>query len=222
VALARYLSANAWECAHVHDLGLAQADDRIIWRYARANGLTIITKDEDFQALAIRQGSIPPQVVWVRKWQLSKGGAVGGVWQVAAGFARRSGRWGARGRDSMTSSSALSWRLRTHAKRGRDVARLRQTPPKHGPPPSIPERTSRQSRHSGPTLSGIRSSAAWKPLCAATRAHPRSPPCANTPEPATSSCVKPAWRRALSRADRVAYSSSSAWLARPCQSRPGP
>ena len=66
LALARYLSANAWECAHVHDLGLAEADDRIIWQYARANGLTIITKDEDFQALAIRQGSIPPQVVWVR------------------------------------------------------------------------------------------------------------------------------------------------------------
>ena len=29
-------------------------------------GLTIITKDEDFQALANLQRSIPPQVVWVR------------------------------------------------------------------------------------------------------------------------------------------------------------
>lgn len=66
LAPARYLSANGWECAHVRDLGLAQADDRTIWQYARANSLTIITKDEDFQALAIRQGSIPPQVVWVR------------------------------------------------------------------------------------------------------------------------------------------------------------
>ncbi len=42
------------------------ADDRTIWEYAKAHGLTIITKDEDFQALANRQSSIPPQVVWVR------------------------------------------------------------------------------------------------------------------------------------------------------------
>jgi predicted nuclease of predicted toxin-antitoxin system len=27
---------------------------------------TIITKDEDFHALSIRQRNIPPQVVWVR------------------------------------------------------------------------------------------------------------------------------------------------------------
>ena len=64
--LARYLSANSWECKHVHDVGLAAAEDRVIWQYAKERGLTIITKDEDFQALAIRQGSIPPQVVWVR------------------------------------------------------------------------------------------------------------------------------------------------------------
>ena len=28
--------------------------------------MAIVTKDEDFQILANRQGSIPPQVVWVR------------------------------------------------------------------------------------------------------------------------------------------------------------
>ena len=28
--------------------------------------MTIVTKDEDFQALANRHRSIPPQVVWVR------------------------------------------------------------------------------------------------------------------------------------------------------------
>ena len=42
------------------------ADDRIIWRYAKERSLTILTKDEDFQIFANRQGSIPPQVVWVR------------------------------------------------------------------------------------------------------------------------------------------------------------
>jgi predicted nuclease of predicted toxin-antitoxin system len=66
LALARYLAAHGWECAHVQDVGLEAAEDRRIWQYAKERGLTIITKDEDFQALANRQCSIPPQVVWVR------------------------------------------------------------------------------------------------------------------------------------------------------------
>jgi len=66
VALARYLAANGWECIHVQDVGLEEAEDRIIWEYAKERSLTIITKDEDFQALSNRQRSIPPQVVWVR------------------------------------------------------------------------------------------------------------------------------------------------------------
>lgn len=66
MALARYLAANGWECSHVRDVGLESADDRTIWQYAMERRPTIVTKDEDFQALANRQGSIPPQVVWVR------------------------------------------------------------------------------------------------------------------------------------------------------------
>ncbi|MCX7176413.1 MAG: DUF5615 family PIN-like protein [Proteobacteria bacterium] len=66
LALARYLAANGWECTYVQDVGLEAAEDRTIWQYAKERDLTIITKDEDFQALANRQGSIPPQVVWVR------------------------------------------------------------------------------------------------------------------------------------------------------------
>ncbi len=66
LALARYLAASGWECTHVQDVGLESTDDRTIWQYAKERGLTIVTKDEDFQALANRQGSIPPQVVWVR------------------------------------------------------------------------------------------------------------------------------------------------------------
>lgn len=66
LALARYLAANGWECVHVQDVGLEAVDDRRIWQYAKERGLTIITKDEDFQALASWQRSIPPQVVWVR------------------------------------------------------------------------------------------------------------------------------------------------------------
>ena len=60
LALARYLAANAWECIHVQDVALETATDRTIWQYALERGLTIITKDEDFQALANRQGGIPP------------------------------------------------------------------------------------------------------------------------------------------------------------------
>jgi predicted nuclease of predicted toxin-antitoxin system len=65
-ALARFLSANGVECLHVRDVGLDQADDAAIWSYAKEHRYTIVTKDEDFQAMANRQRSIPPQVVWVR------------------------------------------------------------------------------------------------------------------------------------------------------------
>lgn len=66
VALARHLSASGLECFHVLDVGLDDADDRVIWQYAKERNMVIVSKDEDFQILAIRQGSIPPQVVWVR------------------------------------------------------------------------------------------------------------------------------------------------------------
>jgi predicted nuclease of predicted toxin-antitoxin system len=66
VALARYLSAEGWDCIHVRDVGLDAADDRIIWKYAAEHHLVIVSKDEDFQILANQQGGIPPQVVWVR------------------------------------------------------------------------------------------------------------------------------------------------------------
>ena len=65
-ALARFLAANGVECLHVRDVGLDRADDATIWGYAKEKSYAIVTKDEDFQAMANRQGSIPPQVVWVR------------------------------------------------------------------------------------------------------------------------------------------------------------
>ncbi len=65
-ALARHLSVSGCECTHVLDVGLEDADDRVIWQYAKERSMVIVSKDEDFQILANRQGSIPPQVVWVR------------------------------------------------------------------------------------------------------------------------------------------------------------
>lgn len=33
---------------HVRDIGLAQSSDDVVWAYARANGLSIVSKDADF------------------------------------------------------------------------------------------------------------------------------------------------------------------------------
>ena len=66
LALARFLAANGFDCQHVQDIGMGAAADRMIWEHAKAHGMVIVTKDEDFPLLADRQGSIPPQVVWVR------------------------------------------------------------------------------------------------------------------------------------------------------------
>jgi predicted nuclease of predicted toxin-antitoxin system len=39
--------------------------DAAIWHYARANGYFILSKDDDFEKLAILKGH-PPKVVWLR------------------------------------------------------------------------------------------------------------------------------------------------------------
>ena len=65
-ALARFLEGQGTEAKHVWDLGLEAADDRSIWDFARENGYTVISKDEDFLHLATLQGSGPPALIWVR------------------------------------------------------------------------------------------------------------------------------------------------------------
>lgn len=49
---------------HVRDVGLAGEDDERIWRFAKDEGFTIITKDNDFLARALVRGH-PPQVIQV-------------------------------------------------------------------------------------------------------------------------------------------------------------
>ncbi len=51
--------------AHVHQFGLASADDASIWQYAKDNGFTIVSKDSDFQERSILRG-YPPKVIWLR------------------------------------------------------------------------------------------------------------------------------------------------------------
>jgi len=45
--------------------GLAGADDRVVWAYAAAHGLAVISKDSDFGQMAATLGP-PPKVVWLR------------------------------------------------------------------------------------------------------------------------------------------------------------
>lgn len=47
---------------HVRDVGLKQADDQIIWEWARANAHTIISADSDFVAL-IQRLDPPPKLI---------------------------------------------------------------------------------------------------------------------------------------------------------------
>lgn len=58
------------EAEHVASAGLAEAPDADVWRYARERGLTVVTKDSDFNDLAVLTGP-PPHVVWLRRGNCS-------------------------------------------------------------------------------------------------------------------------------------------------------
>jgi predicted nuclease of predicted toxin-antitoxin system len=51
-------------------LGLASADDAVVWAYAAAHGLTIVSKDADFHQLSFLRGA-PPKAVWIRRGNCS-------------------------------------------------------------------------------------------------------------------------------------------------------
>ncbi|MGB8528228.1 MAG: DUF5615 family PIN-like protein, partial [Rhodoplanes sp.] len=46
-------------------LGLAEADDRTVWTYAKTNGFVLVSHDSDFTELAAFNGP-PPKVIWLR------------------------------------------------------------------------------------------------------------------------------------------------------------
>ena len=52
------------DSTHVNDVGLKGRDDIAVWQYARTNGYTIVSKDNDFRQLAFLHGS-PPKVIWL-------------------------------------------------------------------------------------------------------------------------------------------------------------
>lgn len=53
------------DSSHVALLGLGDATDTEIWRYALDQGFAIVPKDEDFHQKALVSGP-PPKVIWVR------------------------------------------------------------------------------------------------------------------------------------------------------------
>lgn len=53
------------ESSQVRLLGLDQADDLTIWRFAAEQGFCIVTLDSDFADLSALLGP-PPKVVWLR------------------------------------------------------------------------------------------------------------------------------------------------------------
>ena len=52
-------------CAHVRDFDMLRSDDATIWEFAKSNGYTIVSKDNDFHQRSFLYGH-PPKVVWLR------------------------------------------------------------------------------------------------------------------------------------------------------------
>jgi len=50
---------------HVEECGLLTTPDEQVWRYALANGFSIVTKDSDFSERSVLSGC-PPKVIWLR------------------------------------------------------------------------------------------------------------------------------------------------------------
>jgi len=46
-------------------LGMEEADDRLIWEYAKANDFILVSQDVDFADMATLYGP-PPKVIWLR------------------------------------------------------------------------------------------------------------------------------------------------------------
>jgi predicted nuclease of predicted toxin-antitoxin system len=53
------------DSTQVRVVGLAEADDRTVWDYARKHGFILVSQDSDFAEMATLFG-LPPQVIWIR------------------------------------------------------------------------------------------------------------------------------------------------------------
>lgn len=64
-ALAEYLRSRGFDCHHVLEVGLAEANDAAICKEAEAQDRIIISKDEDFFFFA-KQPDAKIRLIWVR------------------------------------------------------------------------------------------------------------------------------------------------------------
>jgi predicted nuclease of predicted toxin-antitoxin system len=64
-ALAARLNAIGHDALHIYDIGLGDSGDAEVWQHAKNDGRIIVSKDEDFVALANRESS-GPAVLWLR------------------------------------------------------------------------------------------------------------------------------------------------------------
>jgi len=71
-ALARWLTSQGHQAAHVADLGLGAAPDQEIWKKAAESGAVLLTKDEDFATLSLLRQT-KPTVVWIRLGNTRRG-----------------------------------------------------------------------------------------------------------------------------------------------------
>ncbi len=58
------------EIVHIKEIALEKAKDEEVWRYARENGFSIVTKDSNFNDLAVVRG-FPPKIIWIQKGNCS-------------------------------------------------------------------------------------------------------------------------------------------------------
>jgi predicted nuclease of predicted toxin-antitoxin system len=64
-ALARWLTAKGYDAIHVLDRGLGRECDGELWKLAKEEDRILVSKDEDFLALALRPGD-EGRLLWLR------------------------------------------------------------------------------------------------------------------------------------------------------------
>ena len=63
--LARRLADLFPNSTHVREVGLKEAEDSVVWEFAKQQNFMIVSKDSDFHQRSFVFG-FPPKVVWIR------------------------------------------------------------------------------------------------------------------------------------------------------------
>ena len=63
--LCRQLADIFPDSSQIRLLGMAEAEDQVVWEYAKANDFMLVSQDVDFADMATLYGP-PPKVIWLR------------------------------------------------------------------------------------------------------------------------------------------------------------